>query len=182
MANYVTGGDMDAWAKISAGIVQSIVNATGRSILLIPHVTWAHTNDHAFLREVADLCQKMPIRNQVFCMGDKLSAAETKWVISRCAVFAGARTHSTIAALSTCVPTLSLAYSRKAKGLNQDIFCSQEYCLQPSEIGPVRIAAGIAAMLSKRDAIREYLATTIPSIRENALRSGTMLREIVKNP
>ena len=67
--------------------------------------------------------------------------------------FAGARTHATIAAISSCVPTLSLAYSRKARGLNQDVFGSQEYCVQPSEITPGGIAERMANLLANGDAI-----------------------------
>ena len=171
MARYVTGGDVDAWVKIGADMVQCILDATQREVLLVPHVTWAETNDHAFLRDVAETCARRGVQG-VFCLSDKLSAAETKWVISRCAVFAGARTHSTIAAFSTCVPTLSLAYSRKAKGLNQDIFGNQDYCLQPAEITPLRVAQRIADVLSKRDAVRAHLAGAIPSIRANALQGG----------
>ena len=115
--------------------------------MLIPHVTWAESNDLEFLRRVANACPKTSVAN-VFCLGDELSAAETKWVISRCAAFAGARTHSTIAAISSAVPTLSLAYSRKARGLNQDVFGSQEFCLQPFEITPASVAERIANVLS----------------------------------
>jgi len=180
MAKYVTGGDMEAWVKVGADMVQSITIATRRDVLLIPHVTWAKTNDHTFLRDVADACAKRNIQN-VFCLGDKLSAAETKWVISRCAVLIGARTHATIAALSTYVPTLSLAYSRKAIGLNQDVFGNQDYCLQPAEIAPSRIAQRIADLVAKRDAVSEYLAAVMPTIRENALQSGATLRRVLEN-
>ena len=49
-------------------------------------------------------------------------AEELKGYISRCRFFIGARTHSTIAAYSSCVPTLVVGYSIKANGLAKDIF------------------------------------------------------------
>lgn len=179
MAKYVTGGDMDAWVKMGAEIVQCIVKTTEYKVLLIPHVTNVGGDDHAFLRNVVDSCDNNS-RNNIFCVGNKLSAAETKWVISHCAVFAGARTHSTIAALSSCVPTLSLAYSRKAMGLNQDIFGNQEYCLQPTGITPSCVAQHITTLLSRRHAISEQLALVMLKISENAMQSGALLRLIIE--
>jgi polysaccharide pyruvyl transferase WcaK-like protein len=148
--------------------------------LLIPHVTWKHSNDHEFLRRVANCCPKTS-GVRAFCVGDKLSAAETKWVISRCAVFAGARTHSTIAAISSAVPTLSLAYSRKAHGLNQDIFGSQEFCLQPLEITPATIAERIADLRARSGAIVKHLADALPGIRQRALEAGIILRHLAES-
>jgi polysaccharide pyruvyl transferase WcaK-like protein len=181
MAKYVTGGDMDAWVRLGADMVQSIAETTRRHVLLIPHVTWAETDDHAFLRRVADACSEARIGN-VSCLGGNLSAAETKWVIARCAAFAGARTHATIAAISSGVPTLSLAYSRKARGLNQDIFGSQDYCLQPSEITPTNVAQRLVDLLERSDAMVNHLARSLPGIRESALHSGAILRRLIEGP
>lgn len=178
MARYVTAGDMDAWVRLGAEIVQSIVDTTHRDVLLIPHVTLPLSNDHSLLRSVADACSNARTAN-VSCVGGNLSAAETKWVISRCAVFAGARTHSTIAAISSGVPTLTLAYSRKARGLNQDIFGSQEYCLQPAEISPSNIAQRISDLLAQSDAIVNRLAGLLPGIRESAFHGGAILRPLI---
>jgi polysaccharide pyruvyl transferase WcaK-like protein len=180
MAKYVTNGNMDAWVTYSAEIARKILETARRDVLLIPHVTWKHSNDHEFLRRVANCCPKTS-GVRAFCVGDKLSAAETKWVISRCAVFAGARTHSTIAAISSAVPTLSLAYSRKAHGLNQDIFGSQEFCLQPLEITPATIAERIADLRARSGAIVKHLADALPGIRQRALEAGIILRHLAES-
>jgi colanic acid/amylovoran biosynthesis protein len=179
MGRYITNGNTEAWVKNAADIVHSIVESTHRPILLIPHVTSPHTNDHAFLSSVAAACWKANTEN-VSVLGGNLTAAETKWVISKCAAFAGARTHSTIAAISTCVPTLSLAYSRKAQGLNRDIFGTQDYCLQPSEMSPANVAQRIMDLLARRDVISKQLANVLPEIRASALQSGSNLRNVLK--
>jgi colanic acid/amylovoran biosynthesis protein len=180
MARYVTGGDLNAWTKLAAGIVRSIIRETHRDVLLIPHVTWQHTDDRAFLGSVANACAESRPES-VSCLDGNYSAAEIKWVISRCAAFVGARTHSTIAAISSSVPTLSLAYSRKARGLNQDIFGSQEYCLQPAEISPEAVSCRLAALLANRDAIVDRLGKLLPGIRAQALQGGTILRRIIEH-
>jgi hypothetical protein len=80
------------------------------------------------------------------------------------------------------VPTLSLAYSRKARGLNQDIFGSQEFCLQPTETTPTNIAERIANLLVRSDAIAKHLTGLLPGIRERAMHSGVILRRLVESP
>ena len=54
------------------------------------------------------------------------NAEQLKWIISKCAAFIGARTHATIAAYSTGVPTLVLGYSIKSVGIARDLFGSEE--------------------------------------------------------
>lgn len=56
---------------------------------------------------------------------------ELKGFISRCRLFVGARTHATIAAYSTCVPTLVAGYSVKARGIAKDLFGSEENYVLP---------------------------------------------------
>jgi len=182
MARYAAGGDLRAWIGIAAEIVLAVVEATGRDAILVPHVTCPHPDDHARLREVAAACAGRPAGRRVVCLGDALTAAETKWVIARCAAFVGARTHATIAAISSEVPTLSLAYSRKAKGLNEDIFGGQDYCLQPAEITPAGVAERVVDLLDHRDAIRRRLAAALPNIRDNAFRAGALLRRVIEEP
>ena len=53
---------------------------------------------------------------------------QLKGYISRCRFFIGARTHATIAAYSTGVPTLVVGYSIKSRGIATDLFgTDQEY-------------------------------------------------------
>ena len=59
------------------------------------------------------------------------NAPQLKWVISNCKMFIGARTHSTIAAYSTCVPTLVIGYSVKARGIAKDLFGTDKNYVVP---------------------------------------------------
>ena len=115
MARYTTGGDIEAWAKMAAGIIAEVAERTDLPIYLIPHVTIPipHTDDHAFMQRVLSLIEDR--KKDITLISPIYNAAETKWIIGRMAVFAGARTHATIAALSSGVPTLSFAYSIKAR-------------------------------------------------------------------
>ena len=56
---------------------------------------------------------------------------QLKGYISRCRFFIGARTHATIAAYSTLVPTLVLGYSVKSRGIATDLFGTGEHYVLP---------------------------------------------------
>ena len=62
-------------------------------------------------------------------------ATELKGYIAMCSFFVGARTHSTIAAYSSNVPTLVIGYSVKSRGIAKDLFGTYDnYVLPVQEI------------------------------------------------
>ncbi|QYZ79905.1 polysaccharide pyruvyl transferase family protein [Methanofollis formosanus] len=177
MAGYVTGSDLEAWIGIAASIIEGVAKKTGRQVYLIPHVTTPTSNDHAFMQKALSL-----IKNQngdITLVSPGYNAAETKWIISQMAFFAGARTHSTIAALSSCIPTLSFAYSIKAQGINRDIFEHTNYCMEPRDLNAEAVADRITSMFDESATIRKYLAERIPSVQKSALNAGIELKRLL---
>jgi len=94
-------------------------------------------------------------------------------------LFAGARTHSTIAALSSGVPTLSFAYSIKAWGINMDTFGHSDYCLEPRSLDTEAVFVQISSMLDDDNSIRRKLTERIPEIQRAALNAGMVLKQLV---
>ncbi|MGB4680382.1 polysaccharide pyruvyl transferase family protein, partial [Methanothrix sp.] len=129
MAKFVTGGDMEQWTKIAAAIIAEVVRRTERKVYLISHVTNPNSNDYTFMQRTVSLMAGE--KDKITLIPPIYNAEQTKWIIGQMAVFAGARTHSTIAALSSGVPTLSFAYSIKATGINRDLFGHTDYCRGP---------------------------------------------------
>ena len=108
-------------------LIDSILKETDYKVLLIPHVVWKNNDDRSVLRE---LCEQFSDSGRVAMIEDH-NCMELKGYISRCRFFIGARTHSTIAAYSTGVPTLVLGYSTKSKGIAKDLFGSYEHYVLP---------------------------------------------------
>jgi len=178
MARYVTGGDLDAWTSMAASIIESVAQTTGMPVYLIPHVTNPTSNDHEFMRQALSLIKDR--NSDINLVSPRYNAAETKWIISRMALFAGARTHSTIAALSSGVPTLSFAYSIKALGINRDIFGHTDYCLEHGNMDAKAVAGLVTSMLDESTAIREDLAGKIPGVQRAALSAGMGLKHLIE--
>lgn len=176
VARFAGASGVDAWREKAAEMVIACGQRTKRPLLLIPHVASPKPDedDYTFLESVRQkVGDGAGVRVDIV---PALGAAELKWIIGRCAAFAGARTHSTIAALSSKVPTLSLSYSVKAIGINQDIFGHQEFCQSVKTIEPPQFAQIMGRMVEDGDGIRAHLDARIPEIQERARSAGRILQ------
>jgi len=180
MAGYITNGDRERWMDIAARLIEELHRRFERPIYLIPHVTRPvpTDNDYIFLKNA--LQKSNTHNNELHLVPPDLSAAESKWVIGNMSVFLGSRMHANIAALSSCVPTLSLAYSIKAKGINIDIFGSNDYCLQPEEITVEAITGSLSRIIEDETNIRRKLHEEIPKVQERAYNAGKYLKDILE--
>lgn len=99
-------------------LIQHIIENTNMQIALIPHVVWPQSNDLDTLRP---LYEKYKETGRVILIED-CDVEVLKGYISRCRMMIAARTHASIAAYSSCIPTLVIGYSVKSKGIAKDIF------------------------------------------------------------
>jgi len=179
MARFVCNGDLNAWRKIAASVISQIIQTTGLMVYLIPHVTTPESNDYIFMQSLLPYIDN---KRDIVLIPPNINAAETKYIISRLRLFAGARTHATIAGLSSCVPTLSFAYSNKALGINLDIFDNTDYCISPDSLNTRTINATICSMLDHEGQIKDGLEEKIPTIKNSALIAGKNLRQLIEGP
>jgi len=103
-------------------LIEKIINETGFDIVFIPHVMQG--KDLSILTELYEGHKNT--NRVVLINNEKLFAPELKYIISQCRFLIAARTHASIAAYSTCVPTLVLGYSIKSIGIAQDLFGTEE--------------------------------------------------------
>lgn len=177
MANYVCKGDVKLWEKMAANIVNLLLKKMERTIYLIPHVTRGpNDNDFLFMQNMLTHITKS---DEVVLIKPIFNAAETKWIISKMSFFAGARTHSTLASISTYVPTLSFAYSIKAIGINRDIFDHESYCLSPNNLNPDLVIKKMESLFSSREDIRSILREKVPILEKRAMDAGKYLRHLI---
>ena len=98
--------------------IRYILDNTDNGIAFVPHVVWSNNDDR---RPLSELYNEFKDTGRAVMIED--SPAEVlKGYISECSFFVGARTHSTIAAYSTGVPTLVIGYSVKSRGIATDLF------------------------------------------------------------
>ena len=103
-------------------LIETILSETSDVIMLIPHVVTRFSDDREPVRTLYDMYADT---GRVIMAPDS-TAEELKYMISRCRLLIAARTHASIAAYSTYVPTLVVGYSVKAMGIANDLFGSYE--------------------------------------------------------
>lgn len=151
-------------------MIQYIIDHTDMQIALIPHVVWEQNDDR---RPIHELFEFFKETGRVVEIGDG-TCEELKGYISRCRLFVGARTHATIAAYSSLVPTLVVGYSVKARGIARDLFGAEEHYVIPvqSLSRPDDLTEGFKWLLEKEEPIREHLKEVMPAYKDRAFLTG----------
>ena len=151
-------------------LIRYIIDHTDFQIALIPHVVWARNDDR---KPIHTLYEKFKDTGRVVEIGDG-TCEELKGYISRCRLFVGARTHATIAAYSSCVPTLVVGYSVKARGIARDLFGQEEHYVLPVQSLRNRddLVKEFQWLSSREKEIREKLEKKMPDYRNKASETG----------
>ena len=158
------------------GLIAHILENTDLSVALIPHVVWESGDDRKPIRELYETFSDTGRIVQI----DDMSAPQLKGYISRCRMFIGARTHATIAAYSSCVPTLVVGYSVKARGIARDLFGTDEKYVLPVQSlrEKEELIAGFEWLRQKEEEIRRQLKKIMPEYKQQAARGGELLKEL----
>ena len=135
LSNY-TVGDYNLNTEFGKEIrilLDYIFNQTSYQILLIPHVLWADQDDRIIARNVAEEYSAFSERLSILD-SEKMNYQQIRFIISKCHLFIGGRTHAVISAYSTEVPTIALGYSIKSHGIAKDIGLPDEYVVDSKNI------------------------------------------------
>lgn len=161
--------------------VRTLVSKKGFHVLLIPHVIpldgSEKNNDAIYLAKIMESCREL--HGKVRVAPSHLNAAQLKHIIGNVRFFIGARTHATIAALSSGVPTLSISYSVKARGINRDLFGHEDVVLPTSEISSERLLASLDALCHHEDTYRNTLQQVMPAYRKKVLNAVPVIKSMV---
>jgi len=180
IARWFPNEDLDAILAEAAGFVGQLM-AEGFKVLLVPHVTVKngplYLNDEEVLRRLASRVEAAGERVAVLPGG--LSAEQIKGAISRCRFFLGARTHTTIAAYSTAVPSLAIGYSPKSRGICRDLFGHEAYLVPTRELSTATLRAGWDRLRRDEDEIRDLLRARRSEMLAGARRNVEALDELL---
>ena len=145
-------------------LMEYILQQTDMHIALIPHVVEPGNDDREPLRQLYD---HFAATGRIVMIEDH-NACRLKGYIARCRFFVGARTHSTIAAYSSGVPTLVVGYSVKARGIAKDLFGTEENYVLP--VQAIRQADTLTSafrwLLENEHQVRDHLHRILPAYTE----------------
>lgn len=159
-------------------LIEYILDKTDMNICLVPHVVWKDNDD---LVPIDHLYDKYASTGRICKVGDH-NCTELKGFIARCRFFVGARTHATIAAYSTCVPTLAVGYSIKSKGIATDLFGTDENYVVPVQglEDRSKLTEAFAWIQSNETAIRNKLQQIMPEYQQRAWTAAASLETLLE--
>ena len=152
-------------------LIDYIINETDMNVCLIPHVYKIKENlqDSYVLGKIY---RKYSHSGRVLLVNQELSCTQLKYIISKCRFFIGARTHSTIAAYSTEVPTIALSYSIKSRGIAKDLFGKEEgYVIEYKNIDSIDVLKNTLqnTLLKNEESIRLRYKEIMPEYKKSIL-------------
>ena len=158
-------------------LIRYILERTDYDIALIPHVVWKKNDDRVVMRKLYD---EFNHDNRIIFVEDHL-APQLKYIISKCSMFIGARTHATIAAYSTKVPTLVVGYSIKARGIATDLFGTDERYVLPVQNleGRDDLTNAFIWLQINHESIKDHLDKFMPGYIEKGKNVGSLIEQLV---
>nr|WP_010133797.1 polysaccharide pyruvyl transferase family protein [Microbulbifer agarilyticus] len=107
------------YARAVQCLVERLLKESDVNILLVPHVNVPQAEVESDLRACRRLQDQLggKAADRVRVLTGQYSEMEIKWIIARLQWFCGTRMHSTIASLSSGVPSAAIAYSDKTLGV-----------------------------------------------------------------
>lgn len=148
-------------------LIRWLIVHTQEQILLVPHVVKPGNDDRTTLKVLYD---EFADTGRILLLDDH-NCMELKGYIARCRFFIGARTHATIAAYSTSVPTLVVGYSVKARGIAQELFGADENYVLPVQSFQTKSDLTVAFqwLMNHEDAVRKRLEEFMPEYKQRIL-------------
>lgn len=153
-----------------AGFAEHLIARYDVNVLFVPHVIAPNDDDRVL--SVAIRREIMQPERVAVLAGD-YDAAELKGIIGQCEMFIGCRMHTTIAATSMGVPTISVVYGNKSQGIIGDMMGQASYIVEIEDLNARQLAEKLCEKTAdawlKRDTIRGDLKKRQTTVRFQAL-------------
>ncbi|MBW2660901.1 MAG: polysaccharide pyruvyl transferase family protein [Deltaproteobacteria bacterium] len=167
------GTERKTYEQIMTQFVQHAIDSLNATVYLVPHVMYEGNDDYIACRNVMRSVNR---KNSVLMAADyDMQADEIKDAISQCDYFIGYRTHSTIASLSSNVPTIAIAYSKKAFGILQQAYGHADYVIDGRSITLENLIDRFNSLVSNRETIVESLRRRMPELKQLSMQGGAYL-------
>jgi colanic acid/amylovoran biosynthesis protein len=160
-------GLKDDYQRTIGRLVESLLAQPNTLVLLVPHVVTPPGDVESDI----DACSRVHDQfaathpNRVFVARGRYDQAEIKYVIGLCDLFAGARMHSCVAALSQKIPAVGMAYSRKFVGVFDSVGVADLVVDLRTQTAD-QVAAFVESVMPRREAYVRILKETVPKAQE----------------
>lgn len=159
-------------------MIEQIMKNTEYGVVLIPHVIWKESDDRIPCRKLLDAFRDT---GRIDMLGD-YNCCQLKYCIARCEMLVTARTHASIAAYSTCVPTIVVGYSMKSSGLAKDLFGTTEhYVVNAWDMKTESVLSDAFFWLdAEKENVRSHLTEMMPDYIQKVRDASAEVRQLME--
>ena len=151
-------------------LIKFFVESKQARVLLVPHVFGAEEDVESDLVASERISEifKLKYGGSIGLVRGFDDPSELKYIIGCCDFFIGSRMHACIAAVSQCVPAVSIAYSDKFIGVMETLGIAS-LVTDARIMSHQEILASIERAYADRDFLRRQLEDKIPEVRQTVL-------------
>ena len=154
--------------ELVRSIIKLLVERKNAMVLLIPHVFGSGPECDSPACESVYTELKTRYDGRLGLLSGNYNQSEIKSIIGRCDFFIGSRMHACIAAVSQCVPTVSIAYSSKFAGVMETLGAELPVA-DARRMDEAEILNIVDQAFERRKAIRQQLEHKVPKVKEYVL-------------
>jgi colanic acid/amylovoran biosynthesis protein len=155
--------------RVIHDLLGRLLTESDANVVLLAHVLGG--NDESDIRACKRVANSLAPeqRSRVEVVDDLQDPREIKWLISQLDWFCGTRMHSTIAGLSSGVPTAAIAYSMKTKGVFDTCGLGHRV-IDPRKLDTDEVISSLWDGWAARVEDRAALASALPRVQATAER------------
>jgi colanic acid/amylovoran biosynthesis protein len=154
------------------------IETLGCKVVLLPHVTGPERKRDERVA-VAELYRRIDEKANARPILVDYSTQELKAIVAGMSLFVGVRMHANIAALSSGVPVVALAYSHKTVGI-MSMLGQQHWVLDIREFSGEALFRKVEAAWAERRTIKKELQGALPAARDGALRNAWLAKQLLE--
>jgi polysaccharide pyruvyl transferase WcaK-like protein len=157
------------YRQLISEILNLLIDKNNASVLLIPHVFDINNQESDVQACISTFDRyRDQYEGKINVVRNSYNQNEIKYIIGLCDFFIGSRMHACIAAISQCIPAVSVAYSKKFYGVMESIGV-EDLVADPRNLELGEIMMIIRDSMDKRDSLRKKLIADMPKVKDTVL-------------
>jgi len=181
---HYAGLSLEDGIRAQAITIEKLINAFDARILLVPHVVIESNegdDDLGYLQKIRKAVASKYL-DSITLLESNPGFVGVKKELIKCNLVIAARMHCAVNAVTAHVPTLFVAYSRKAEGMCKYVYGNSEWVLPVSELTKEgALEHKVRSMMNQESKIRTFLQKRIPEIQQETNLPIKRLKEVLEH-
>ena len=166
------------YPSLMARVVDELVELSGSKVLLLPHARATTGSSFDDLNVCEEAFAQVRNPEMVRVLPEHLSASVLKGIISRGEVAVGSRFHFMVAAISSGVPAVAVAWSHKYEEMMQDLGL-ERFAMGHEGLVQEALLDKVKELWGDRAAVRRGIAERLPEVKRQAEANARIAVEVL---